>query len=377
LSGVAAVDLGEDGFCVRLLDLAACRVVPREVEDRAVPRGGRLLEPRADLLAEVVVEPELGPAVLLGLDRLEVPLQEPLRVGERALFLDVARGRQEEDLGADLLRSQLTGLDLGAVVPERRGLDLDEVAHDEPVELGEPESLHLAVRGADRGVLAGDDVALDRAGEHLLDGPVDGVVVVDAGEIAEREVVVGRRRRAPPGLQQRHHVRAGVAPPAALGRRAIDVVVEPVVLRRVRHLEVAGEDVVQRRDVRRALDRRMAAQCDDPAARSPDVAEEQLDDRRGADVLDADRVLCPADRVGERRGSVAARVAAQRLGDGFELCDGAAARLRDDVGRVAGVVPLEDLEDAARVLERFVAFRRVAVAHPAAVRAVRRVTLHV
>ena len=39
------------------------------------------------------------------------------------------------------------------------------------------------------------------------------------------------------------------------------------------------------------------------AAGPADVAEQELDDRRGTDVLDADRVLRPADRVAERRSS--------------------------------------------------------------------------
>src|SRR5207248_544509 len=108
------------------LDLAARRVVPREVEDRPVALLLRALEPLADLAPEVVVEPEVRAAVVLRLDGLEVPLEEPLRVRERAVLLDVRRGRQEEDLGRDLLGLQLARLDLGAVVPEGRRLDLDE-----------------------------------------------------------------------------------------------------------------------------------------------------------------------------------------------------------------------------------------------------------
>ena len=75
----------------------------------------------------------------------------------------------------------------------------------------------------------------------------------------------------------------------------------------VRHREVAGEDVVERRDVGRALDRRVPAQRHDPAARPADVAEQELDDRGGADELDADRVLRPADGVDERARALAAR----------------------------------------------------------------------
>src|SRR5207248_8074647 len=104
---VVAADLGDDGLGARLLDLAARLVVPREVEDRPVALLLGALEPLADLATEVVVEPEVGAAVVLRLDRLEVPLEEPLRVRERAVLLDVRRSRQEEDLGRDLLRPEL------------------------------------------------------------------------------------------------------------------------------------------------------------------------------------------------------------------------------------------------------------------------------
>src|SRR5205085_9882857 len=141
---------------------------PRQVDDRAVALAPGVREALADLLAEVVVEPEVGTAVLPRLDRLEVPLQQALRVRERSVLLDVTRGGQQEDLRSDLVGLQLAGLDLRAVVPEGRRLDLDEVADHEPVELREPESLSTAVRGPDRGVLADHEVALDLPLQHLL-----------------------------------------------------------------------------------------------------------------------------------------------------------------------------------------------------------------
>ena len=99
----------------------------------------------------------------------------------------------------------------------------------------------------------------------------------------------------------------------------------------------------------------MAAQRHDPAARAPHVAEQQLQDRAGADVLHADAVLGPADAVDERRGAVAAGV----LGQGPATSRNASVetpQVREtSLGGVAGEVPLEDLVDAARVLERLVA----------------------
>ena len=114
----------------------------------------------------------------------------------------------------------------------------------------------------------------------------------------------------------------------------------------------------------------MPAQGHDPAAGAAHVAQQQLDDRRGADDLHADRVLRPADRVAERRRALAAGVLAQRLRDLEELLLRAAADLGDALGGVAAVVALQQLEDAARVLERRVLLRGLAVLEPGPVAAV-------
>src|SRR5699024_2033123 len=92
----------------------------------------------------------------------------------------------------------------------------------------------------------------------------------------------------------------------------------------------------------------------DPAPGPPDVAEQQLEDRRGADVLHADRVLGPADRVTERRGAVTTGVLRQRPGHSEEVVDGHTAGALHHLGRVPAEVPFEDLEDAAGVLQRVV-----------------------
>ena len=97
------------------------------------------------------------------------------------------------------------------------------------------------------------------------------------------------------------------------------------------------------------------AQRQDPAARAADVAEQHLQDRRGADVLHADGVLRPADAVDERRGPVPAGVLGDQLADLLEDVLRDAADPLHHLRRVAREVPLEHLEDAARVLQRLVA----------------------
>jgi len=93
----------------------------------------------------MVHEPELRAAVAARLHSLLAPLEEPLGVGERARFLNMAGGRHEEDIGAYILGLELAGLYFGRVVPEGGGLYLLEVPDDEPVEVGEGEPLELAM----------------------------------------------------------------------------------------------------------------------------------------------------------------------------------------------------------------------------------------
>src|SRR5437868_11074796 len=139
------------------------RILPAQLLNELVARLLRLRELLLDEPAEVEVEPELGAAVLLRLDRLPVPLEQALRVREGAVLVGVRRRRQEEHLRTDLIGAQLALLDLGTVMPERGRLDPDDVAHDEPVELCEPEPMQLPVRVTHRRVLAREDVALDLA----------------------------------------------------------------------------------------------------------------------------------------------------------------------------------------------------------------------
>ncbi len=118
------------------------------------------------------------------------------------------------------------------------------------------------------------------------------------------------------------------------------LLVRVVVCSRLR--QVAGQCVIQRRDVGRALDGRVAAQGHNAAARPAHVAEQQLQDSGSTYYLHAGGVLRPAQRVGDARGPLASGVSAEQF-------------LGDDFRRVAGEVPTQDLHNAARMLQGRVA----------------------
>ncbi len=126
----------------------------------------------------------------------------------------------------------------GESYQKRRGLDLDQVAHDEPLELGERLAVQARVRRADRRVLADDDEALHGVVEHPHHRLVDRVVAGDPRQVVEAEVVPGGRVRAPPGLEQAHGVGAHVAPEAARGAVQLDELLQVLMRVRVRHRDV-------------------------------------------------------------------------------------------------------------------------------------------
>ena len=352
--GAGAVDLAQHRLTVGLAEVVD-RVVPGQVEQRPVHLVGGVAQLLADPVAQLDVELQLAGGVARRVDRLVAPLQHPLGLGERAGLLGVRGGGQEEDLGPDLLGDQLAGLDLRAVLPERRRLDHLQVADDEPVEVGQAEPLHLAVGRADRGVLPHQEVALAAPLDLRLHGRVRRVVTGQPRQVVEAEVVLGGGGVAPVRLQQAHGVRPDVAPEAGLALVVVHPLVHRLVLVGVGHRDVARQDVEQGRDVGRALDRRVPAQRQDAAAGPTDVAEQGLQDRGGADDLRADAVVGPADGVAERRRALASAVAGERVGDLREVGRRDAADLLHHLGGVAGEVPLEDLEDAVRVLQRLVA----------------------
>ncbi len=355
--GVPAVDLGEDGFRVRFGLPALRRVLPGQVEHRPVHLVGGPGELPPDDPPQVVGEPQVAARVAGRFDRLVVPLEQPLGVGEAAVLLGVRGGRQEEHLGADVLRAQLPGLDLGAVLPPGRRLDQGEVADDQPVQVGHAEPHQLGVGVAHGGVLAEQEVALADAVQLGHRRLVRRVRARQPGQVVEAEVVVGPRRVTPVRLEQAHHVRPHVAPVALVRGLGLDEGVQVLVLVGVRHRDVAGEQVEQGRDVRGPLDGGVPAQGQDASAGPADVAEQGLQDGGRPDVLDPDRVLRPADRVGEGRRPVASGVVRDQLADLTEEVLRHPADLLDQLGRVAGVVPLEHLEHTARVGQRLVPFR--------------------
>ncbi len=307
----------------------------------------------AQAATQVHHEPRLGARVARRIDRLVVPLQHALCVGEGAVLLGRPGGRHEKYLCLHF--SWVDAVHL----PEVRRLHQERVAHDAPAELAHRGTLQPRAGAAGGEVFAHHEEALDLAVAHGEKQWIIGVVAIwwQLLQPLVAPLVLRGRFVAKPGLEQAHHVLRRIVPPAGGRRDHFEIAAERV-FGFLRDIKITGEQVVQRRDVRRALDGGMAAQREDAAAGPPNVAQQRLENGSGADVLHADSVLGPAEGVAEGAGALAPAVGTECFGDLQENGLRGAADLLHHLRRVAREVLLEQLKDAARMLQRLVARRR-------------------
>src|SRR5207237_4611385 len=115
------------------------------------------------------------------------------------------------------------------------------------------------------------EVSLALAVDLVEHGRVMRVVPRQSRQIVEAELVARQRVLAPVGLEKTDEVRRHLAVETTAWSVQVQVFLKSLVLVRVRHRKVTGQQVVQRRDVGRALDRRMPAQRKNAAARPADV----------------------------------------------------------------------------------------------------------
>ncbi len=248
------------------------------------------------------------------------------------------------------------------VLPEGGALGLEPVEHDEPFQVAQPGAVQPRVQAAAARVLAEEEVALQLAPGHAVEGRQLRMVAFDARQPAEPVVVLRSGGVPVPRLEQADDVLAEVGPVAGGQAVVRDVGIERVMGRVGRGLgQIAGQDVVQGRDVRRALDAGMAAHRQDAAARTADVAEQELQDAPGTDHLRARGMLGPAQGVDEDARPLATGVGAEQLGDPRDLLRRAAAHLSNHLRGISGEVAFQDLEDATGVLQGRVACRLVVV----------------
>ncbi|OIQ64010.1 hypothetical protein GALL_544430 [mine drainage metagenome] len=114
---------------------------------------------------------------------------------------------------------------------------------------------------------------------------------------------------------------------------------------------VAGQQIGKQAQIRQALNIGVTAQRIDTAARHAHVAQQYLHHRHGANVLRANGVLRPAERIQECSGFVRRRSFRDHLAHMEELLLRSAGDFGYHLGRIAGIVLLHQIEYAARILQ--------------------------
>src|SRR5207302_649256 len=94
-----------------------------------------------------------------------------------------------------------------------------------------------------------------------------------------------------------------------------------------------------------------------PISGPADVAQQLLEDRRGANDLNADRVLRPGHCVREAGRSIPTRVAKDGFGQLQKTLLTDTADAFDHLRRVARIVSLQNLQHAPRILQRRILWR--------------------
>src|SRR5437762_8607055 len=117
------------------------------------------------------------------------------------------------------------------------------------------------------------------------------------------KVVLGRSVLAVVRFQQTDEVGGKIIPKAGrlgLMRQVIAQLLLAAVA--ARHRQIAGQDIVERWNVSRPLNRGVTAQRQNTTAGPTNVTEQELQDCGGPDDLNAFRMLRPAERVTNCRG---------------------------------------------------------------------------
>ncbi len=350
--GLPAVDFRQNRFHVRIARFVF-GIPPVQRPQRLIHGIGGRIGPGFQTFGELMNKPGVTARVSGRLNRFFAPLQQALRVRKRALFLRVSGGRKEKDLCRDILRGQFAALDFRRVVPERSGFDFHHVAHDEPFQFGQGLPFQTRMLSADRRVLPHDKQPVDFAVRHFAEIGEVRMIARDARQPAEAPVVFPARFPPIIGLEQADQVGRHLRPEPGLSRVVFQVSGKGLfVVADLGHRHVTGQNVVERRNVGRSLDGRMAAQGQDAAAGPPDVAQEQLQDGGGADDLNAFRMLGPTDRITNRGGLLRTRGGRECFGYPLKEIRRNAAHLFHHLRCVAAEVTFQDLKDRPRMPQR-------------------------
>ena len=242
-------------------------------------------------------------------------MQHALRLGKGSRLFHVGGRRHQEDLSADVFGLKLAVFNLRRILPEGGGLNLLEIAYDQPLQRRQAAALHTAVGLRHGRVLAKDKVAFHLLIQHGHERFIGRMRTRNARhEVIAPSVVLGRCI-APVGLHQRDRIVLTDLPKALL-RLITDSINElwPALLVDARHGQIPRQRVEQRRDIGRSLNRGVTAQRHNARSRTAHITGQQLQNSCGTDELRTQGVLGKAQRISKAGSALRRRVLRYRLG---------------------------------------------------------------
>ncbi len=291
---------------------------------------------------------------------LPVPLQPAPGVGNRTILLGKTGGGQTEHFCRN--RRRVNVVHLAVVLPEAGGLGDERIDHHHVLQLAQGADNRVLIRERGHRVKALADVAGHFTLRHHVEIFDDVVGLIPLRQPVEAPVVLFLRRIAIERFHQADEELRIVAPVVHLigqhrFRRVRRQVLLQIGLFFRRQRQVTRQAGRKQPQIRQPLNIGVTTQGVNPTAGHAHIAEQQLDHRHGADVLRTDRMLRPAQRVEERRGSVYGAGRREHLA---HLQEVRFWRTADILYRFRGVaidMLFEQVPDTARMGQRLITFR--------------------
>ena len=289
-----------------------------------------------------------------------VPLQPARRIHNRTGFFGKTRRGQAEHFGLDVGRVHIVRI--AVVLPESGGFGVERIHHHHKFQLGKSLGYAVGIRERALRIKALHQQAVYLALMHQLGHLQHVIHLVPFGQPIVAPIVFFGGVFAIHPFQEADKKGGRVAPIIELprlqgfGGLLFQIIGKSGVAEFVGQHQISRQHGGEQAQIRQALNIGVAAQSVHAAAGHADIAEQKLHHCHGADHLRAGGVLGPAQGIKNSAGFVGHGGFAPGFGDGEEIFFAGAAQRAHHIQRVTRIMLLEQLPNAARVLQGGVGF---------------------
>src|SRR5215467_2938064 len=182
------------------------------------------------------------------------------------------------------------------------------------------------------------------------------MVAGEFGKEVVAEIIFGRCVFSIVGLERTHEILRVIRPQPGLFCVVVEITLKSLISL-TRHGQIAGENVVERRNISGTLDGSVTTQCENSTARSADISKQQLQNCSGTNDLHSLGMLGPADCIANGGSPLRSRRSRKRMGDFVKKIRRNTADFLHHLRRVARKMPLQFLEHALRMLQCEISLR--------------------